>query len=53
MLSESDRPPQQAQHRRVPGTPAQIQAVLARASFRHELERLGAYDMKTAGDRLM
>jgi len=34
----------------------QIQAVLdmlARASFRHELESLGGYDMKTAGDRLL
>ena len=34
----------------------QVQAVLemlARASFRHELESLGAYDMKTAGDRLL
>ncbi len=34
----------------------QIQAVLetlARASFRHELESLGGYDMTTAGDRLL
>lgn len=34
----------------------QIQAVLdmlARASFRHELESLGGYDMKTAGDCLL
>ncbi len=34
----------------------QVQAVLetlARASFRHELESLGGYDMKTAGDRLL
>jgi len=34
----------------------QIQAVietLARASFRHELESLGGYDMKPAGDRIL
>ncbi len=34
----------------------QVQAVLdtlARASFRHELESLGGYDMKLAGDRLL
>jgi putative molybdopterin biosynthesis protein len=34
----------------------QIQAVLdmlARASFRHELQSLGGYDMKTAGDCLL
>ncbi len=34
----------------------QVQAVLdtlARASFRHELESIGGYDMKTAGDRLL
>lgn len=39
-------------HLRLP----QVQAVLetlARASFRHELESLGGYDMKTAGDRLL
>lgn len=39
-------------HLRLP----QIQAVLetlARASFRHELESLGGYDMKTAGDRIL
>jgi putative molybdopterin biosynthesis protein len=34
----------------------QVQAVLdtlARASFRHELESLGGYEMKLAGDRLL
>jgi molybdate-binding protein/DNA-binding XRE family transcriptional regulator len=39
-------------HLRLP----QIQAVLdtlARASFRHELESLGGYDMKTAGTRIL
>ena len=40
------------EHLRLP----QIQAVLdtlASSSFRHELESLGGYDMKTAGDRIL